>query len=306
MIAVTRPWIILFDPISFFCAVSLAVVYTLLYMLFEIYPFIFQLKRGWEPGFSELPLLGTIVGCLIGSGFVVLDTRKRANRIKRGETTMSDFVPEGRLGLAMMGGICFAVSMFWLAWTGKLKYFDDARGSPRANADGPAPRTSSIRWIVSTLSGLLLSSSLLLVFMSFLNYIVDSYLLHAASAIAANTIVRSACGVAAPLFTLNMFKALGVGAGGSLVGGVASLLAVIPFLFKRYGREIRSRSKFAPATTQTAPEQFQLASKEEEEELAVMTAYRAYASSTYSLQERESPENGLRHSHHATEWPLSA
>lgn len=45
-----------------------------------------------------------------------------------------------------------------------------------------------------------------------------------------------------------MFDALGVGGGGSLIGGVAALLAVIPFLFYKYGKQIRARSKFSPST----------------------------------------------------------
>lgn len=36
-VALTRPWIILFDPISFLCAIYMSVVYLLLYMLFAIY-----------------------------------------------------------------------------------------------------------------------------------------------------------------------------------------------------------------------------------------------------------------------------
>ena len=87
---------------------------------------------------------------------------------------------------------------------------------------------------------------MLLIFVSFLNYLVDVYLLYAASAIAANTIARSACGAAAPLFTNQMFTALGIGGGGSLIGGVASLLAMVPFLFYKYGRQIRLRSRFVP------------------------------------------------------------
>ena len=71
--------------------------------------------------------------------------------------------------------------------------------------------------------------------------------MYAASAIAANTIARSACGAAAPLFTNQMFSALGVGGGGSLIAGVATLLACIPFLFYKYGKQIRIRSRFAPA-----------------------------------------------------------
>lgn len=105
---------------------------------------------------------------------------------------------------------------------------------------------SSVHWIVPTIAGGSLSMCMLLIFVSYLNYIVDTYLMYAASAIAANTIVRSACGAAAPLFTRQMFSALGVGGGGSLVGGVAALLAVIPFMFYKFGKQIRIRSKFAP------------------------------------------------------------
>lgn len=76
--------------------------------------------------------------------------------------------------------------------------------------------------------------------------------MYAASAIAANTIARSACGAAAPLFTNQMFTAMGVGGGGSLIGGCATVLAIIPFMFYKYGKGIRIRSKFAPAKEKEA------------------------------------------------------
>ena len=77
--------------------------------------------------------------------------------------------------------------------------------------------------------------------------------MYAASAIAANTVCRSAAGSSAPLFTNYMFEALGVGGGGSLIGGVAALLAVIPFAFYRYGERIRVKSRFAPTYQKPEP-----------------------------------------------------
>lgn len=44
-VALTRPWRILIDPISLATAIYLSVVYMLLYMLFTIYPIVFQQKR---------------------------------------------------------------------------------------------------------------------------------------------------------------------------------------------------------------------------------------------------------------------
>jgi len=125
----------------------------------------------------------------------------------------------------MVAGILFPITMFWFAWSGEY---------------------NSVHWIVPTIAGALLGTSILLIFVAYLNYLTDSYLIYAASALAANTVCRSAGGAAAPLFTQYMFNALGVGGGGSLIGGVAVLLAPIPFIFYKYGEGIRKRSKFAP------------------------------------------------------------
>lgn len=70
----------------------------------------FQEKRGWNAGVGELPLIGTIIGALLGGCIVLLDTRRRTNKIKKGEKRMEDFEAEDRLFLAMIGGIGFAVS----------------------------------------------------------------------------------------------------------------------------------------------------------------------------------------------------
>lgn len=151
--------------------------------------------------------------------------------------------------------------MFWFAWSGEY---------------------NSVPWIVPTLAGVFLSSSILLIFVSYLNYLTDTYLMYAASALAANTVARSAAGAAAPLFTQYMFDALGVGGGGSLIGGVAALLAPIPFIFYKYGAPIRKRSKFAP-TPDKKPE------SEKEADLEAQTSPSG-ASSTEDEEEREMDE----------------
>ncbi|EHY53332.1 hypothetical protein HRR83_003541 [Exophiala dermatitidis] len=220
-VALVRPWQILFDPISLLVAIYVSIVYLLLYMLFTIYPIVFQQKRGWNSGVGELPLIGTAIGACIGGGIIFYVSSRDKKKILAGEPRR----PEDRLPVTMLGGVLFAVTMFWFAWTAEY---------------------DSIHWFVPTLAGTFLATSILLIFVGFLNYLTDTYLMMTASAMAANTIVRSACGAAAPLFTQYMFNALGVGGGGSLVGGVAVLLVPIPFVFYKYGEGIRKRSKFAP------------------------------------------------------------
>lgn len=214
-IALARPWRILFDPVSFLCAVYLAVVYTLLYMLFIIYPIVFQEKRHWNSGVGQLPMIGVVIGATLGSLISYVCSSKEK----------AEHSPEDRLPLAMGGGVLFAVTMFWFSWTAEY---------------------DNVPWIVPTLAGTFLATSLNLVFIGYFNYLTDTYMMYTASAMAANMIARSAAAAAAPLFTTQMFRALGVGGGGSLIGGVATLLIPVSFVFYRYGRAIRLRSKFAP------------------------------------------------------------
>lgn len=220
-VALSRPWRILVDPISLACAVYMSVVYALLYMLFTIYPIVFQQKRGWNAGVGELPLIGTAIGAMMGAMMVFWQSARDKKHIEAGRKVP----PEDRMIMGMVGGVLFPIAMFWFAWTAEY---------------------NSVHWVVPTIAGVFLSASILLIFVAYLNYLTDSYLMFAASALAANTVCRSAAGAAAPLFTQYMFNSLGVGGGGSLIGGIAALLAPIPFIFYKYGGPIRKRSKFAP------------------------------------------------------------
>ena len=56
------------------------------------------------------------------------------------------------------------------------------------------------------MAGGLLGFSILLIFLSSLNYIVDMYLMVAASALAANTVVRSIFGAAFPVCSSPLFS----------------------------------------------------------------------------------------------------
>ncbi|KAI5480014.1 Major Facilitator Superfamily protein [Pseudohyphozyma bogoriensis] len=56
-----------------------------------------------------------------------------------------------------------------------------------------------------------------------------------------------ASGAVAPLFTLQMYQAMGIAGGGSLLAGIATVLAATPFLLYRYGERLRSRSSYVQA-----------------------------------------------------------
>ena len=180
-VALTRPWKIMFDPISFLVIIYITVVYCLLYMLFTIYPIVFQQKRHWNSGVGELPLIGSVIGASIGGAIIFFNSTRDRRKIEAG----NQLRPEDRLPIAMIGGVLFPITMFWFAWSGEY---------------------NSIHWVVPTLAGVFLSTSILLIFVAFLNYLTDTYLAFAASALAANTVIRSAGGAAAPLFTQYMVR----------------------------------------------------------------------------------------------------
>ncbi|KAK3115454.1 hypothetical protein LTR53_005206 [Teratosphaeriaceae sp. CCFEE 6253] len=122
----------------------------------------------------------------------------------------------------MIGGVLFPITMFWFAWSANF---------------------NSVHWVVPTLAGVFLSSSILLIFVAYLNYLTDTYLMYAASALAANTVVRSACGAAAPLFTSYMFESLGVGGTASSSTTLANGYEFAPSLRRHRKRNQMMRRK---------------------------------------------------------------
>jgi DHA1 family multidrug resistance protein-like MFS transporter len=98
------------------------------------------------------------------------------------------------------------------------------------------------------------------------SYLVDTYLMYAASALAGHTIIRSATGAAFPLFTTQMFVDLGVNWAATLLGGIALVLAPMPFLFYKYGARIRTKSCFAPCLDLKVARYLEEAAAEREKE----------------------------------------
>jgi hypothetical protein len=115
--------------------------------------------------------------------------------------------------------------LFWFAWTSVPAY--------------------NIHWIVPILATALFGYSFYtLILMSYI-YVEDSYMVFSASALAGVGLVRNLAGGVFPLFGMQMFENSGYNWAGTLLGGLALLLAPIPFVLERYGTKLRSRSPYA-------------------------------------------------------------
>jgi DHA1 family multidrug resistance protein-like MFS transporter len=184
---------------------------------------VFQGVYGWSPGIAGLAYFGMIIGELVAFLIIFFDNPRYIRKLEANNNVP---VPEWRLPISMIGGVTFSAGLFWFAWTGY---------------------SGTIHWIVPILSGLLTGFGIFTIFLSLLNYIVDAYLMFAASAIAANTFMRSIFGGVFPLFATYMFEGMGIQWAGTLVGCVAVVMAPMPVFFYLYGKRIRAKSKFAPA-----------------------------------------------------------
>ena len=217
-----RPFTMLVrEPILVMITLYMGLVYGILYLFFEAYPISFQEQRGWNDGVGALPFIGIIIGVALGSLFITILTKTRFKRkfLKDGYVE-----PEERLLPMIVGSVLMPVGLFWFAWTSN----------------------PNITWVPQALAGIPIGGGILMIFIQGLNYIIDVYLMHANSAIAANTLVRSFAGAGFPLFAGPMFHNLGVPWATSLLGFLCVVMVPVPILFLIYGKRIRKLSKFSP------------------------------------------------------------
>ncbi|KAF2094652.1 major facilitator superfamily [Rhizodiscina lignyota] len=210
------------EPIVLLISIYMAFVYGLLYLFLTAYPIVFQRIHGMNPGVGGLPFFGMITGELLAGVMIAI---RQPGYQKKLAANNGVPIPEWRLPEVIAGGVAFSAGLFWFAWTGWKE---------------------SIHWIVPTLSGLLTGFGIMSIFLQSLNYLVDAYLFFAASAIAANTFLRSLCGAIFPLFATYMFDGMGVQWAGTLLGCVAGILVPVPIWFYLRGGKIREKSQFAP------------------------------------------------------------
>ncbi|KAG6148878.1 hypothetical protein E4U37_007198 [Claviceps purpurea] len=210
------------EPIILLLSLYMSFIYGILYLFLTAYPLVFVGVHGFTLGKSGLTFFGMILGQLI-AGVVVIVQQPWYNRKLAANHGIPK--PEWRLPSMMAGGVAFAVGIFWFGWTGY---------------------TRDIHWAVPAVSGILTGFGLMSIFLQALNYLVDAYLMFAASAIAGNTLMRSLAGAGFPLFARQMFEGMGIQWASTLLGCVAVVLAPIPFVFYKYGERIRARSAYAP------------------------------------------------------------
>ncbi|KAK5996387.1 Major facilitator superfamily multidrug transporter FLU1 [Cladobotryum mycophilum] len=218
----SRPMRMFFtEPMVACIAVYASYVYGLLFLTLEVFPIVFREQRKYGVVVATLPYLGIFVGVLCA---IFINLINQPLYIKAMKKNKNRSVPEARLPPMIIGVVLFAVGLFWFGWTANPKY----------------------HWAIPTVAAGFIGAGFNVVFQQCLNFLVDTYGPYAASALAANTFLRSLLACALPLAARPMFISMGVGPAASLLGGLSCLALPMPFVFMKYGLALRKRSKFAP------------------------------------------------------------
>ncbi|KAI0093212.1 MFS general substrate transporter [Irpex rosettiformis] len=197
-----------------------ALILGIQYLTFQAFPIIFEDGHGFSVQETGLSFVGMAIGLFIGLAFQPVFNKYF--RLQR-EKYNGNPPPEVRLVIGQIGAMLIPLSLFLLAFT----------------------TYSRVHWIVPIIASVPFGTGVFFAYAAIFTFTVTAYRPIAASAMAANTFVRTSSAAAFPLFARQMYGALGTAGATALLAGVTTLASSLPFIFYRVGARLRARSKFA-------------------------------------------------------------
>ncbi|KAJ9615167.1 hypothetical protein H2200_001241 [Cladophialophora chaetospira] len=221
------PLMMIQEPILFVVMLHNALAYSLIYLILFAIPYTFQTVRHLHFVTSYLPFIAVSGGVL--ASCIAMMIFNKVWWLPRFIRDGPELAPEYRLPPFMVGAVLCPASIFWFAWT--------------SDPDGRGGTTSPVP---AAIACFVIGASIAAIYLPSYTYIVDVYLLHANSALAGVTGVRSLLSFALSLAATNIWTHLGVGWGNSLIGFIFLALAPFPFVLWFYGPKLRSWSRYLP------------------------------------------------------------
>jgi hypothetical protein len=219
---IVRPMKLLFlSPIVAAMCIYLAVMYGLLYILFTTFTFVFEEVYHFSTSAAGFSFLGSGIGTILGLGYCgTMSDRIIKQRVAAGKTLK----PEDRLPnmITIPGSLGIPFGLILYAWA----------------------TDKHIHWIVAQIGTAITGFGIIGIVMCIQTYLVDAFTIYAASAIAASAVLRSLLGALLPLCGLDLYNAIGLGWGNTLLGLIALALAPILWIFAIYGERIRTSPRW--------------------------------------------------------------
>ncbi|TKW57002.1 Caffeine resistance protein 5 [Colletotrichum tanaceti] len=216
-----RPFtLVLTEPTVFFVTLYNSFTYGFMYIWFEAMPLAYKLVYHFDTGLQNLALLGLIAGVLIAIPPFFLYYRMR---IEPKYNRKGGIKPETHLHAAMIGSLLIPGSLVWFGWTAK----------------------PSIHWVIPIVGSALFTSGALLLYISSLNYLIESYPNHIASVIAGNELFTSICGATFPLVIPMSYDKLKVLGTSMILAIFAVAFVPLPYILCMRGSMLRRHSPYA-------------------------------------------------------------
>ncbi|KAG7441627.1 MFS general substrate transporter [Guyanagaster necrorhizus] len=212
------------EPIVQVFALYMAVLYGVLYLSLSSFVKVYTDQYHENTGISGLHYLAIALGSTVGGqvGARVLNRIYVRLKVKNGGIG----TPEMRLPLLMVSATTLPIGLLIYGWTANARIFWLA----------PGPLIDIGVFIYSIGIGGNWTC--------IQTYLVDNYALHAASAIAGVSSFRAFAGFGFPLFADKMYERVGDGWGNSILALICLVIGCpAPFIFYRYGPQLRTRSK---------------------------------------------------------------
>ena len=209
------------SPIVKLLSLNVSIVFAYLYLLFTTFTYVFEANYQFSTGEAGLSYLGVGVGLFIG--MLALGKSSDAILKKKAAKSGGQMKPEYRLPPLIFGPLLIAGGLFGHGWTAQ----------------------AGVHWSTPIVLTRLVGMAMIANFMPTQTYLVDAFGRYAASAIAANTLLRSLFGAVIPLAGQSLYARLGLGWGNSLLGFISLTMLPVPFLFLKYGERIKTSRRFA-------------------------------------------------------------
>ncbi|KAI1120326.1 major facilitator superfamily domain-containing protein [Nemania abortiva] len=217
--SIIRPIKMLYkSPIVLILSLQLAIVYGYLYILFTTFVFVFEGQYHFQAGPAGLAYLGLGIGFFIS----LLSQGLTSDYIAKKEAKEGEIQPESRLWPMIIAVLLIPAGLIWYGWSAQYK----------------------VHWIVPIIGTSLIGMGVNLVWIPVQSYLIDAFGIYSASALAANTVVRSVFGVVLPLAGQPLYDRLGLGWGNTLLAFIALATAPLTWFIMKYGERIRLHPRF--------------------------------------------------------------
>ncbi|EIW77228.1 MFS general substrate transporter [Coniophora puteana RWD-64-598 SS2] len=191
--------------------------YGLVFVLFQAFPPIYAL-HGFDETKSGLLFIAPYIGVWIAMFCYPLQLRAEERAmIKRGEKD-----PEASLKWGLVAAVMFPVAMWWFAWTIQ----------------------PSIPWVVSIIANMILGFTGHIIFIVASVYVIEGYGVYASSAVSGQSFLREAMSASLSVVGATFYEKVGHSQASSILAVIATLMMPMPFVFYKYGKQIRLKSSF--------------------------------------------------------------